>query len=105
MAPKLRTPSNVTAELPEIAAEGGTVAAPDAPKKEEKSRKKKTGKKLSLHLPWELDFRLDNLANFQQMTKSDFALKLLKQGCGGYSADKNLRQVFAEISGQITQAG
>ena len=100
MARTFPRPTKPDPELPAIAAEDGQATPAEPPKKETKPAKKKTGKKLTLHLPWEMDFRLDNLAGFKRMSKAAFALKLIDQGCGGYSADKNLRQVFSEISGQ-----
>ena len=100
MARTFQRPTKDAPELLAIAAEEGPAAPPEPPKKDVKPAKKKTGKKLTLHLSWELDFRLDNLAGFKRMSKAAFAQKLIDQGCGGYGADKNLRQVFAEISGQ-----
>ena len=70
------------------------------PKKMRQPKRIEPGRKLTLHLPFELDFRLDNLALFNKQHKSGFALKLIEQGCRSYGADKSLKKVFAEISGQ-----
>jgi hypothetical protein len=90
-----------------VTGEADAIALRDAPSttpSPAKAKEKKTGTKLTLHLPPELDFRLDSLARFNKMSKSGFALKLLDQGCGGYKADKNLKRVFAEISGQTGES-
>ena len=83
------------------AAESDPPADPTgAAKKEREPRKPKPGRKLTLHLSLELDFRLDSLARFNKQHKNAFALRLLEQGCRSYNADKNLKKVYAEISGQ-----
>jgi hypothetical protein len=99
MAKTGKPPFAVTGDSAAIAATGSTGPAVVSPRKE-RGKKLEPGRKLTLHLPLELDFRLDNLALFLRMHKSGFALKLLEQGCRSYGADKNLKKVFAEISGQ-----
>jgi hypothetical protein len=70
----------------------------------------KTGKKrpaestqLTLWIPEELAFRLDQLARFQKSRKSSFVIKLLDQGCSKYTVDADMKVLFAKICSQLRE--
>jgi hypothetical protein len=71
----------------------------------------KTGKKrppastqLTLWIPEELAFRLDQLARFQKSRKSSFVIKLLEQGCSKYTIDEDMKVLFAKICSQLRES-
>jgi hypothetical protein len=60
--------------------------------------------RLTIDLPQELEFRLDNVARTQRQHKGAFALRLIDQGLRSYKADASLKSVWAEICGQTGES-
>lgn len=73
---------------------------------EKPKRKKPAGcSQLTVWVPDELAYRLDQISRFTKTRKSVLTVKLLEQGCSRYDIDKDLRSAFMRICSQLRESG
>lgn len=103
MAKKYVSRASVTAEPAEVADDQPQAEGLKPGRKGGRAGKSKTVR-LTIDLPLDLEFRLDNVARTQRAHKGAFALRLIDQGLRSYKADASLKNVWAEICGQAAEA-
>jgi hypothetical protein len=59
---------------------------------------------LTVWIPDDLMFRLDQIARFQKTRKLSFVVKLLEQGCRQYKVDADLQSLFTKICLQLRES-
>ncbi len=103
MALKRHSQPSVSAETAAIPPELVVAGDAGAAKKNAKKEPSKTVR-VTLDLPRELNFRLESIAAFKRKKKGAFAVELIDQRLKDFKADISLKNVWAEIHSQSSEA-
>lgn len=62
-------------------------------------------KKVTLHLPGDLDFRLYSIAKKERVSKLKLAIRILDQGLARHGLDEELKGVYAKMMAKAREEG
>lgn len=102
MAKERQSRLGTSSELPAIANVDGSLLPVQGRKPGKK--KPKDSNQLTVWVPEELNYRLDEIARFLKTRKTKFVLKLLDQGCSKYGIDEEIKSAFLRIRAKARES-